>query len=98
MMEFKQEVTEESNNISEKELIDLNGISNVIKKEKEKSKIILSYQEFDKYGTMLRESYLKPKEDKHTFRTVKFQKRTPMEISSGEDLELKWYYGLDQKF
>lgn len=45
MMKFKCKVIEESNNISEKEFIDLSGISNVNRKERENSKMVLSYQE-----------------------------------------------------
>lgn len=40
---------------------------------------------------MFRESDLEAKEDKHKFRTVKFlEKRAPMKLASGKELELKW--------
>ena len=60
------------NQVTEEELIDLHGISNVNKKMKEKSKIILSYGSIDKCGVMLRERCLEVKKrDKYRFRTVK---------------------------
>lgn len=43
MVEFKWELIEKLSNISEEEFICLCYMSNVNKKEKEKSKIILSY-------------------------------------------------------
>ena len=67
-----REVIEESSNISEEELIDPHGISNLNKKVKEKSKMILNYGSIDKCGVMLRERCLEVKRrDKYRFRTVK---------------------------